>query len=271
MPHMMADKLGHASTTVSALRSDEPAKGRLHLYDVLRGFSVVSMVAFHLCYDLKFINGVSLPFFASPFLDLWRNSISWAFVLIAGCMYQHSRDNFRRTGRYLALALAIYVVTAAVRVDTPISFGIIYCMGACTLSARLLELVHLRPSGPGTACLMLFAFVCLLDLKSGSVGLAGMRLELPETLFSTPYLSWLGLPGPLFTSGDYYPLLPYLFLYLAGTATSATLVRNGHPAVLARLRVRPLEFLGRHALEAYVIHQPVLLLASRAIAMAITY
>ncbi len=47
-------------------------------------------------------------------------------------------------------------------------------MGACTLSARLLELVHLRPSGPGTACLMLFAFVCLLDLKSGSVGLAGM-------------------------------------------------------------------------------------------------
>ena len=186
-------------------------------------------------------------------------------------MYQHSRDNFRRAGRYLALALAIYVVTAAVRVDTPISFGIIYCMGACTLSARLLELVHLRPSGPGTACLMLFAFVCLLDLKSGSVGLAGMRLELPETLFSTPYLSWLGLPGPLFTSGDYYPLLPYLFLYLAGTATSATLVRNGHPAVLARLRVRPLEFLGRHALEAYVIHQPVLLLASRAIAMAMTY
>ena len=259
MPHMMADKLGHASTTVSALRSDEPAKGRLHLYDVLRGFSVVSMVAFHLCYDLKFINGVSLPFFASPFLDLWRNSISWAFVLIAGCMYQHSRDNFRRAGRYLALALAIYVVTAAVRVDTPISFGIIYCMGACTLSARLLELVHLRPSGPGTACLMLFAFVCLLDLKSGSVGLAGMRLELPETLFSTPYLSWLGFPGPRFVSGDYYPLLPFGLMYLVGANVGVMLARRTLPTWVFECGLGPLALIGRHPLLIYLLHQPLLL------------
>ena len=59
---------------------------RVHVYDVVRGFSVISMVLFHLCYDLKFILGMDLGWFAPPFQDIWRASIAWVFVFVAGGM-----------------------------------------------------------------------------------------------------------------------------------------------------------------------------------------
>ena len=35
--------------------------------------------------------------------------------------------------------------------------------------------------------------------------------SIPKAVYPTPYLAWLGFPGPDFVSGDYYPLMPFLF------------------------------------------------------------
>lgn len=158
--------------------SARPAgRRRIHGYDVIRGFSVVSMVGFHLCYDLAFIEGVSLPWFRPPFQDVWRASISWTFLLVAGMMCSHSRSNLRRAMRYLGVAAAIYVVTLVTAVDTPISYGIIYCMGVSTLVAwllgALLDKVGASQMGARTVT------VCTRDPRRGLPPLSG------------------GAPGPL--------------------------------------------------------------------------
>ncbi|WP_444328780.1 heparan-alpha-glucosaminide N-acetyltransferase domain-containing protein, partial [Paratractidigestivibacter sp.] len=74
--------------------------------------------------------------------------------------------------------------------------------------------------------------------------------------------SWLGFPGPRFSSGDYYPLLPYTLMYLAGAAVGPVIKARGLPGPLMRFRCKSLEFIGRHALLVYVLHQPLLLLLS---------
>ena len=79
-------------------------------------------------------------------------------------------------------------------------------------------------------------------------------------------MSWLGFPGPTFASGDYYPPLPYTLLYLAGVCIGRLVALRGEPTWLERLSCRPLEWVGRHALPVYVLHQPVLL----AITMLVT-
>jgi uncharacterized membrane protein len=219
------------------------------------------MVLFHLCYDLVYLAGVPLPWFASPLVDVWRASISWGFLLIAGLMCPLSRDNLRRGLRYLAVALLIYVVTSLAAVDVAISFGIIFCMGASTLVEWALERVGLPPRGWVAAALLALSFCCLLGLGQGTVGIGPLRLALPRVLYSTDALSWLGLPGPTFSSGDYYPLLPYCLLYLAGTALGRVwLAGDETPGWCSALHAAPLEWVGRHALAIYVIHQPVLLL-----------
>lgn len=251
--------MGDVGARDGALVKGPSGRARVRAFDALRGLSVVSMVLFHLCYDYRFLAGGSLPWFAPPLQDIWRASISWTFVFVAGCMCALSRSNLRRGLQYGLVALVIYLVTSLCAVDTPISFGIIYCMSACTLAAWALGRAGALPRGPVAACALLVAFLALLQLPDGVVGAGPVSLRLPEALYSTPWLSWLGFPGPAFSSGDYYPLLPYLMLYLAGAAMGRHWADRGWPSWAIELTVRPLNFVGRHALAVYVLHQPALL------------
>ena len=237
----------------------ERSRVRVGVFDVVRGIAVVSMVLFHLCYDLRFIAAVDLPWFAPPLQGAWSASISWTFLFVAGCMCPLSRSNLRRALQYGAAALLIWAVTTVVAVDTPISFGIIYCMAACTLVAWALGRIRALPSGPVAAAVMLVAFLALLDLREGFVGFGQMGIELPRELLESPWLAWLGIPGPGFASGDYYPLLPYLFMYLAGAAMGSWWAARGYPVWARSARLEPLTWIGRHALLVYVAHQPLLL------------
>lgn len=233
---------------------------RIGVFDAVRGFSVISMVLFHLCYDLRFLAGVGLPWFVSPLQDIWRASISWTFLFVAGCMCTLSRSNLRRGLAYGAVALAIYAVTALAAVDTPISFGIIYCMSACTLVAWALGRVNCLPRGPIAASALFVCFLLALGIPSGTVGIGPFSVALPHAIYSVPGLAWLGLPGPGFASGDYYPLIPFVFMYLAGTSMASWFKERGYSDWAINANVPPLNFVGRHALLVYVVHQPVLLL-----------
>lgn len=241
---------------------------RIHGYDTVRGFSVISMIGFHACYDLAYLYGVKLNWFVSPLQDIWRASISWVFLLLAGIMCSYSRNNLRRAAKYLAVALAIYVVTSAVAVDTPISYGIIYCMGASTLVIGVANRLQ-RKSSPARdgmivagITLLLALFLLSLGIPTGTFGLGtfgGPCVRVPAALYRSGALSWLGFPGPHFASGDYYPPLPYTLLFLAGSLTGTLTREHGVPKRIASLTCKPLEWVGRRALPIYVLHQPVVL------------
>lgn len=257
---------------------------RVRGYDVLRGISVISMVAFHACYDIVYLWGVRLGWFRSPLQDVWRASISWCFLLIAGIMCSYSRNNLKRALEYLFVAAAIWIATTLIAVDTPISYGIIYCMGFSSLLAWALEILfHDNRDARSTelddrisrakndpkskrlaivAATLFLAFLLALDVPQGRLGLGsfgGPYITLPKCLYTTEALNWLGFPGPSFASGDYYPPIPYSLLFLAGSTLGLYMKLHGVPPILNKMRNVPLEWIGRHALEIYVVHQPIVL------------
>jgi len=217
------------------------------------------MVLFHYCYDLRYLAGVDLAFFRPPYQDIWRATISWTFLFIAGWMCSHSRSFVRRAAKYLLVALLIWLVTTVAAVDTPINFGIIFCMGASTLVGGLLHTSGLMRGSTWLTVLLVALFVVCLPLPQGHLGLGSWTLALPRALYQTPYLSWLGFPGPGFSSGDYYPLLPFCLMYLVGVNFGIRLARTGTPDWVRDRGWRPLRFVGRHSLLVYVVHQPILL------------
>lgn len=84
---------------------------------------------------------------------------------------------------------------------------------------------------------------------------------IPKAVYPLPYLAWLGFPGPGFVSGDYYPLIPFVFMYLTGffTAQAAQASSLEAPAWAYANPIPALAVLGRHALPFYLLHQPVIL------------
>lgn len=243
-------------------RKSRNNQSRVRVYDVIRGLCVVSMVGFHYCYDLVELAGVDLSWFKPPFEDIWRASISWTFLFLAGIMCSYSLNNFKRAIKYGLVAFLIWVVTYITAVDIPISFGIIFCMSASTLLYAILHRLRIEPRSVWSFVALVFLFLVLLKLPYGFLQVGRLRIDLPACLYSTEWISWLGFPGPRFSSGDYYPLLPYSLMFLAGSVVGPIVRSERTPLPLEKISCPPLEFIGRHALVVYVVHQPVLLLLS---------
>lgn len=227
------------------------ARPRVTALDTLRGLTVISMVLFHASYDAAYLYGIALPWFsAGPVQDIWRASISWVFLFLAGWMTSLSRSNMRRAALYGAGALLIWAATSLAAVDVPVSFGILFCMAASTLLYALGEplLRRLPPLPAAIASLALFALLW----------------QVPRSVYPVMGLSWLGFPSPAFASGDYYPLIPFAFMYLAGAfAARAHARRRGgaYPAWMLADFCPPLTWVGRRSLIVYLVHQPLLILA----------
>ena len=273
---------------------------RIEAFDVIRGFSLVSMIAFHACYDLVSLYGVSLTWFVFPYIDLWRNSIAWVFIFLAGIMCAYSVHKIKRCVVYLVCAFLIYVVTTLVAVDIPINFGIIFCLGMSTTvvtlvsymlslaskTALFLKVNTIIPSfmvKVGTLillCAMLGLFGITYHIPHGYISFFQYTWRLPACLYSSYITAAFGFAPSYFQSGDYYPIFPYVFLYSGGALAgwlsksyvmtlqttrlrkeSVTLTHGFSVALLVyglTFIKNLLALMGRHSLQIYVLHQPLL-------------
>ena len=273
---------------------------RIEAFDVIRGFSLVSMIGFHACYDLVSLYGVSLTWFVSPYIDLWRNSIAWVFIFLAGIMCAYSVHKIKRCVVYLVCAFLIYVVTTLVAVDIPINFGIIFCLGMSTTvvtlvsymlslaskTALFLKVNTIIPSfmvKVGTLillCAMLGLFGITYHIPHGYISFFQYTWRLPACLYSSYITAAFGFAPSYFQSGDYYPIFPYVFLYSGGALAgwlsksyvmtlqtarshkeSVTLTHGFSVALLVyglTFIKNLLALMGRHSLQIYVLHQPLL-------------
>ena len=68
----------------------------------------------------------------------------------------------------------------------------------------------------------------------------------------------LGFTAPGFYSADYFPLFPWLFLFLVGTALGGWCLEHRESKILTASLPGALTWPGRYSLLIYVLHQPVL-------------
>lgn len=103
------------------------------------------------------------------------------------------------------------------RSGTPVQFGVLTFLGsAALLTIPLRPLLSRIPPRPGLA-LSFVLFLVLRDVNKGFLGLAGVPLlYLPRNWYANTLSAGLGFPAPSFVSSDYFPLLPWLFLFWAG-------------------------------------------------------
>lgn len=230
---------------------------REHLVDALRGAAVLSMVAFHFCYDLFIVLGRDPDWYERRPVFLWQQSICWCFILVSGYVWRWGRRGAWKRG--LLLNLCGVLVTAVTRLAVPeetVWFGVLSFLGCAVLLLIPLEkpLEKLPPALGFALSALLFAL--LRPLAAGRIGLGPLSLAVPPALY-TPLLTPLGLPYPGFRSGDYFPLLPWLFLYLAGFYLAPLLHRSSIWRELAQKKLEPLGWIGRKSLWIYLLHQPL--------------
>lgn len=230
---------------------------RVGLIDEIRGLSILLMVIYHLFFDLVYLYGVNIPAFNSPLLAFLQPFFAGVFIFISGVACRYSRNNLKRGAVCFALGLGLTAVTWLFVREAVILFGILHFLG---ISMMLYALMHrvldrIKPWLGAAVMAVLFAVTYLVP--KGALGIPPLCVYLPAGLYKTSFLFPLGLPGIGFFSADYFPLVPWLFLFFAGAYIGVYFRENRMPAWCYKTHIRPLAFVGRHTLIVYLLHQPV--------------
>jgi len=239
---------------------------RINLIDELRGICIILMVAYHAGYNLVYIFGVDIPFFHAPILrDILQPLVAGIFVIISGVVSRYSKNGIKRGVLVLACGLAITAVTFYFMPDQLIVFGILHLLGLCMIIQGIISKnantarPDRLPALPG-AIMFLALFFTAYGVPRGYLGFANtaFHLELPAALYTNIWLSPLGFLAPGFFSVDYFPILPWMFLFFAGSSLSIIFRSGAAPEFFYRKHSRFLSGVGRRTLIIYLLHQPVL-------------
>ena len=250
------------------LPGEKRVKPRVALLDILRGIALVNMIAFHTLFDLVYIFGMDVPWYSQWQGYIWQQAICWTFILVSGAAMQYGRSAVRRGILVFGCGLLLSLVTALVMPDQLVVFGILHFLGLGMILAGLLRPVldKIPPLAGAAGCFLLF--VVLRGVPAGFIGVLDLPLAyLPSSWYGSAFLFPLGLPRYDFYSSDYFPLIPWFFLFLTGFFVWGCLKDRVKTALPGK---NHLGWMGRHSLTIYLLHQPVaygLLLLLRAIGL----
>ena len=229
-------------------------KRRHHDIDTLRGTALISMIAYHSCWDMVYLLGADWPWYSSFGAYLWQQSICWTFILLSGYCFFLGRDPARRGLVTFTAGAIVSSVTYLVLPEDPVFCGVLTFLGlAALLTVPLRGLLRRVPPQLGLG-VCFTAFMLFRDVNNGFLGFEGMRVAaVPQG--TGLFTAVLGFPPAAFHSSDYFSLLPWIFLFWSGLFLSR--LRPEREDLLVR-PVPVVTAMGRRSLLIYMAHQPVL-------------
>ena len=220
-----------------------PPQERIQSVDALRGLAVVLMIGHHFLFDLVAFAGAPLWFFDNSAFAVLEPFFAGCFIMLAGVSSRFSRSNIQRGLRVLVAACAVSLVSWLMHM--PIWFGILHFLGVAMILYGLLHRSWEKlPQRwlPWLTVLLTLASVVLIK----------------QVRVASPYLWIFGFPDASFQSADYFPLLPWLFVFLFGAWLGQPLKERRLPAWVYTVKPPFFPAVGRHALIIYLLHQPIL-------------
>lgn len=144
--------------------------------DSLRGLTLFSMIAYHLCWDLVYLRGLPWAWYNGFWAYIWQQSICCTFILLSGYCWQMGRHPLRRGLMSFCGGILVSLATALVTPEEPIRFGVLTFLGtAALLTVPLRPLLARIPPRLGLV-LSFSLFLLARDVNHGYLGFAWVPL-----------------------------------------------------------------------------------------------
>ena len=200
--------------------------------------------------------GFNWQWFYSDFASFWQQSICFVFIIISGMCKRLGRQNFVRAFIVFLSGLFITIFTIAVIPQNRVVFGILTLLGSCMIATDILKNIFVKiPCYVGTI-ISVILFSLFKFAADGFIALGSYKFFIPKELYRNYFTAWLGFPFEGFYSTDYFPIIPWAFLFWAGYFSIPILLNIKQIKKTLTIGWQPLSFLGKHSLLIYLVHQP---------------
>lgn len=209
---------------------------RVPYLDILRAVAVIWMFIFHVAYDMRMF-GMNNIDFAEGFWFAFPRLIAGTFLFCVGIALNYTHKNGVETSalfkRLKKLGISALLVSLGTFIAFPqqwIYFGTLHCILAGSILGAFF--VHRRKAA-------FFVMISIMILQYG----LGFGIHWLSSLLQRP-------------SMDFIPIYPWFWVILLGILAGPYLSRSGF---LMSLRTpKFFDFLGRHSLVIYLVHQPLI-------------
>ncbi len=239
-------------------------KDRAFELDALRGVAIVMMMFMHFSYDIRYEFGFDT-------FEYLRSAWFWTFVHpiiivlfvgLSGVCCTFSRNNFLRGGKLLLVALAFTAVTSFITykmgINCLILFNVLHMLSVSTLVYALVALIEKKTKiGANQLTFILILVGVWITMTNNNLDM--YAYESDNMLLYPLGIEVKGAPDV----ADYMPLIPWLGVFLICAGAGRVLYKEkktlfAGAGKTVRAITRPLEFMGRHSLIIYLVHQPVI-------------
>ena len=247
-------------------QENKEKKQRLHSLDTLRGIAVIGMIFIHVSYDLPGYLGVNPPYENSTWYWIFEQCVRSIFIGLSGYCCFMGRHPIKRGITVSLAGLLVTLVSIVTKTDPPIYYGVLTLIGASMILSTLFRKAINKKNGIFFTVFFALLFVATLHIYQGYFGFYNHPVwEFPGEIYQAthPFIvsikAFIGLPTTSFASSDYFPLMPWFFLFMTGFSLYASCGEAISKSKAMNVKIQPAAFLGKHALLVYLVHQPVII------------
>jgi len=244
--------------------------GRVHFMDFARGVIIIGVVIYHALFDMVYVfRFFSSPIFEWPIVTFIRDFGAGLLIFMSGIACHLSRNNLKRGLICLGVAVGMSLFTWFLMNDEFIYFGVLHFFAIAMIGYGLLKkAVDKLPTWMAAVFFVLFLVTFGIPYYN-HIGIYTWGIyKLPESFSTSNYvLHSIGVPaiagagygaGNVFRlSADYFPIIPWIFLFLTGNCLGHFVKEGRIPKWLYVNPCKPISFIGTKTLYIYVAHQPV--------------
>lgn len=255
----MCDRVARGIGMKESNYNTNTGKKRYEILDGIRGIALLNMIAYHTVWDLVYMYQVDWNWYKSEGAYIWQQGICWTFIFLSGFCWSLGSHVWRRGITVFLGGAVITLVTLAVMPQNRVVFGVLTLAGSCMLLMNVLDRWLCRfPASIGMA-VSGFLFFVTRNVNERYLGFGKWNLaRIPDSLYRNVFTAYLGFPYRGFYSADYFSLVPWVFLYMAGYFTFRFLREKGAMVFLENSVLRPAEWIGKHSFGIYMVHQPAI-------------
>ena len=232
--------------------------GRVEAVDLARAIALLAMAHYHLIWDLETFGYLDPGTAGSGWPKFYARSIASTFLFLVGFSLVLAHWPALRSEKFLRRLATVVGAAALVSIGTYFAFPDAFIFYGILHSIAVSSVVGLL-------------FLRLPPLVTLLAGIAAVALPVYyfSALFDSPWLIWTGLSERYPRALDFVPFFPWFGPVLFGIAAARFARASGTIEWMARWRpgempqwktvLRPLDFIGRHSLAFYLVHQPVLI------------
>ena len=242
------------------------SKNRIALLDEIRGFCVLCMIFYHAFIFMYEQYDVQFGYDAYTFFLPVQPFVSCMFLFICGVCCRLSHSNLKRGLKLSIFALGLNFVSIILLpkmgfVDCEIWWGVLDFFMVCILGYALLEKPIISKIPAWLGCLISIALLWLFREweQSGTISVWGdIAWQVPETIYEQKWIFPFGLQPDGFFSADYFPLIPYGFVFSLGTYVGVWVHDGKLPSFAYPVHSKVLMWLGQKCFLIYLIELPIL-------------